>query len=144
MELGRLHTLLRIIVIYLSIYCFKELFAVIRFNRNENEDCGNTMFLYWNYVQSRSENIRKNILICRQACASKLSYHMAVPLLMRLVAGLSPWRPGFAPGKAMRDFWWTNWHWDRFFSEFFRFTRSISLHCGSSHSYITRGWTIGP
>jgi hypothetical protein len=29
------------------------------------------------------------------------------------------------PGQTMRDLWWTKWHWDRFFSEFFGFPLSI-------------------
>jgi hypothetical protein len=28
----------------------------------------------------------------------------------------------------MWDLWWTKWHWDRFFSEYFAFLLSISLH----------------
>jgi hypothetical protein len=26
------------------------------------------------------------------------------------------------------DLWWTKWHWDRFFSEYFGFSLSISFH----------------
>jgi hypothetical protein len=28
----------------------------------------------------------------------------------------------------MWDLWWTNWYWDRFFSEYFGFPLSISFH----------------
>jgi hypothetical protein len=28
----------------------------------------------------------------------------------------------------MWDLWWTNWHWDRFFPEYFGFPLSISFH----------------
>jgi hypothetical protein len=28
----------------------------------------------------------------------------------------------------MWDFWWTKWHWDRFFPEFFGFLLSVSFH----------------
>jgi hypothetical protein len=28
----------------------------------------------------------------------------------------------------MWDLWWTKWHWDRFFSEYFDFLLSISFH----------------
>jgi hypothetical protein len=28
----------------------------------------------------------------------------------------------------MWDLWWTKWHWDRFFSEYFGFPLSVSLH----------------
>jgi hypothetical protein len=28
----------------------------------------------------------------------------------------------------MWDLWWTNWHWDRFFSEYFGFPLSVSFH----------------
>jgi hypothetical protein len=42
----------------------------------------------------------------------------AVPRLRRLVAGLSPRRPGVrSQVKSMWDLRWTKWHWDRFFSE---------------------------
>jgi hypothetical protein len=52
-----------------------------------------------------------------------------VPWLRRLVAGLSPQRPGFDPGgQSMWDLWWTKWHWDRVFSEYFGFLLSISFH----------------
>jgi hypothetical protein len=28
----------------------------------------------------------------------------------------------------MWDLWWTKWHWDRFFSEYFGFPLSVSFH----------------
>jgi hypothetical protein len=28
----------------------------------------------------------------------------------------------------MWDLWWTKWHWDRFFSEYFGFPLSMSFH----------------
>jgi hypothetical protein len=49
----------------------------------------------------------------------------AVPWLRSLVTGISP----------RRDLWWTKWHWDRFFSEFFGFPLSISFHRRSPNSY---------
>jgi hypothetical protein len=52
----------------------------------------------------------------------------------QLVAGISPRRPG-----SMWDLWWTKWHSDWFFSEFFGFLSSISLHRGSSHPGIEQG-----
>jgi hypothetical protein len=36
--------------------------------------------------------------------------------------------PGSIPGQSMWDLWWTKWHWDRFFSEYFGFPLSISFH----------------
>jgi hypothetical protein len=52
---------------------------------------------------------------------SKIKYkdvQKAVPWLRRLVAGLSPRRPGVrSQVKSMWDLWWTKWHKDRFFSE---------------------------
>jgi hypothetical protein len=54
----------------------------------------------------------------------------AVPWLRWLVAGLSPRRPGFASKSIQWDLWWTKWHWDGFFSEFFDFPLSISSHHG--------------
>jgi hypothetical protein len=62
---------------------------------------------------------------------NECSKHMrlsAVPWLWRLVAGLPPRRPGFDPGLSMWDFWWTKWHWDRFFPEYFGFPLSVSFH----------------
>jgi hypothetical protein len=51
--------------------------------------------------------------------------HRAMPWLRWLIAGLSPWQPGFAPRSIQWDLWWTKWHWDRFFSEFFGFPVTI-------------------
>jgi hypothetical protein len=48
-----------------------------------------------------------------------------VPWLRRLAAGLPP---GSIPGQSIWDLRWTKWHWDRFFSEYFGFPLSISLH----------------
>jgi hypothetical protein len=59
----------------------------------------------------------------------------AMPWLRRLVAGLSLRWPGFAPGQSMWDLWWTKWHWDRVFSEFFGFSMSVSFHRPSQNSY---------
>jgi hypothetical protein len=44
----------------------------------------------------------------------------------------------------MWDFWWTKWHWDRFFSEFFGFLMSISFHRVSTILYITWGMKSRP
>jgi hypothetical protein len=44
----------------------------------------------------------------------------------------------------MWDLWWTKWHWDRFFSEFFDFPLSISFHLGSPNSYIIWGMDNTP
>jgi hypothetical protein len=58
-----------------------------------------------------------------------------VPWLKSLVAGLSPQRPGFAPGSIHVGFVVEKWHWDRFSSEFFSFPLSISFHRRSPNSY---------
>jgi hypothetical protein len=47
-------------------------------------------------------------------------------------------------GQAMWDLWWAKWHWDRFFSEFFSFSLSVSFHFGSPYSYITWGMNNKP
>jgi hypothetical protein len=44
----------------------------------------------------------------------------------------------------MCDLWWTEWHWDRFLSEFFGFPLSASLHRGSPYSCITWGMNNRP
>jgi hypothetical protein len=36
--------------------------------------------------------------------------------------------PGSIPGQSMWDLWWTKWHWDRFFPDYFGFPLSISFH----------------
>jgi hypothetical protein len=36
--------------------------------------------------------------------------------------------PGWIPGQSMWDLWWTKWHWDRFFPEYFGFPLSIAFH----------------
>jgi hypothetical protein len=65
-------------------------------------------------------------------------------ILRRLVAGLSPRRPGFASGPYTWDLWWTNWHWDRVslissvFSCHYHSTVTLHTHVSSG------GWTIGP
>jgi hypothetical protein len=41
---------------------------------------------------------------------------------------LSPRRPGFDPGQSMWDLWWTKWHWDRFFPEYFGVPLPISFN----------------
>jgi hypothetical protein len=43
---------------------------------------------------------------------------------------------GWGMGHSMWDFWWTKWHWDRFFFKFFDFPLSVSFHQGSLYSYI--------
>jgi hypothetical protein len=62
-------------------------------------------------------------------------------------------QPGLRPGQSMWDLWWTRWHCNRLFSEFFGFPLSISFHRGSPYSNITValhtqissvGRTIGP
>jgi hypothetical protein len=49
----------------------------------------------------------------------KKRHHLkAVPWLRRLVAGISPQRPGVrSQVKSMQDLWWKKWYWDRFLSE---------------------------
>jgi hypothetical protein len=59
----------------------------------------------------------------------------AVPWLKWLVAGLSPQRPGFAPGSIHVGFAVEKWCWDKFFSESFCFTLSISFHRRYPNSY---------
>jgi hypothetical protein len=51
-----------------------------------------------------------------------------VPWLRRLVSGLSQLKPDFAPGQFVWDLWWTEWHWNRFISEFLGFPLSVSFH----------------
>jgi hypothetical protein len=51
-----------------------------------------------------------------------------VPWLRRLFAGSHRGGLCSIPGQSMWDLWWTKWHWDRFFPEYFGFPLSISFH----------------
>jgi hypothetical protein len=42
----------------------------------------------------------------------------------------------------MWDLWWTKWHWDRFFSEFFGFTLSIYHSTNALQTPIIWGMRI--
>jgi hypothetical protein len=46
----------------------------------------------------------------------------------------------------MWGLWWTEWHWNMFFSELLGFPLSVSFHRGSSYSYSLSfgGKVIGP
>jgi hypothetical protein len=35
---------------------------------------------------------------------------------------------GSIPGQSMRDIWWTQWHWVKFFTEYFVPTLSVSFY----------------
>jgi hypothetical protein len=67
-----------------------------------------------------------------------------MPLLRWLVTGFHHRGLGLCPAQSMWYLWWTEWHWDRFCSEFFGFTLSVSFHCGSLLIYHVGGWTVGP
>jgi hypothetical protein len=41
---------------------------------------------------------------------------------------------GFEHGQSMWDFRWTEWHWDKFFPEFFGFPLSVPFHRRSAYS----------
>jgi hypothetical protein len=43
---------------------------------------------------------------------------------------------GFTLGSVHVGFVVDKWHWDRFFSEFFGFSLSVSFHRTSPYSYI--------
>jgi hypothetical protein len=65
-----------------------------------------------------------------------------VPWLRRLVTGVSPGRPC----QPICYLWWTKWHRNRFFSEFFGFPLPIYSRRDSSYSYTYHlgDDTIGP
>jgi hypothetical protein len=62
-----------------------------------------------------------------------------VPRLRRLVAGVSPPRPGFAPVLIHVGFLVDKVALGHIFSGFSGFLLSIQFNRGSPHSYITRG-----
>jgi hypothetical protein len=44
---------------------------------------------------------------------------------------------GLILGQFVWDLWWTKWHWDRFFSEYFGFALSVSFHkCSTLFIYM--------
>ena len=53
----------------------------------------------------------------------------------RLVPRLSPRRSGFRPRPNPSDLLWTNWHRDRFISEYVAFPLSVSFHQCSTLIY---------
>jgi hypothetical protein len=74
--------------------------------------------LFWNVILCRL--ITAGICVITYAVRSSLFWDFTlrnipttVPWPRRLVAGLSPRRPGFDPGSVYVGFWWTKWHWDR-------------------------------
>jgi hypothetical protein len=84
----------------------------------------------------------KMLCLCRGSSHDRpvvQSVVRAVPWLRRLVAGLPPWGPGFAHGSIQVVFVVDKRHWHRFFSEFFGFPLSVSLHHPSPYSLIIRG-----
>jgi hypothetical protein len=95
--------------------------------------------MHWVNEKGINEETRQGIYIyiyCNTDVRSRNHCcHGAVPWLRRLAAGLPPRRPRFDPGSVhMWDLWWTKWHWDRFFSEYFGFPLLISFH----RCFITR------
>jgi hypothetical protein len=55
-----------------------------------------------------------------------------------------PGGPGSLSGQSMWGFWWTKWHLDWVFSEFFGFPLSITFNCCFPSSYITWGMNSRP
>jgi hypothetical protein len=64
---------------------------------------------------------RLHVLGCRMECVPLRS----VPRFRPLGAGFPPRGPGFLPRALHVFLWWTKWHWDRLFSEFFCFFLSV-------------------
>jgi hypothetical protein len=46
---------------------------------------------------------------------------------------------GSFSGHSTWNLWWTKWHWDRFFSEFFSFPLSVYHSTVDHHTHISRG-----
>jgi hypothetical protein len=47
-------------------------------------------------------------------------------------------------GQSIWDLWRTEWHCDRFFSEYFRFPQSVSFHHSSILIIFVNGWSLEP
>jgi hypothetical protein len=63
--------------------------------------------------------------------------------------GKNPGQEKKIPGQSMWDLWWTKWHWDRFFPEYFGFLLSVSfLWCSITRKiekakhFLSQGYTI--
>jgi hypothetical protein len=55
-----------------------------------------------------------------------MQYKIDIPIFS--INNKSSFSPGSIPGQFMWDLWWTKWHWERFFPEYFGFSLSISFH----------------
>ena len=99
-------------------FCFISYYAVF-YNARSHKNA--TISLYQHCTRRPQQEDQETISI------PKLSMLGAVPWLRRLVAGLSG-GPASILGQSMWDLWWTKWHRDRFFSEYFGFPLSISFH----------------
>jgi hypothetical protein len=84
-----------------------------------------------NITRNNSAKLRRFPLTC-------LLNNVLLYFAMADVLSRRPHRggPGLCPGQSTWDLWWSSWHWDRFFSEFFDFFLSISFHRGSPYSCI--------
>jgi len=58
--------------------------------------------------------------------------------LRRLTAGMSLQRPGFKLDHFLWDLWWTEWYWDRFFSEYLGVLSASFHRCSVSHIFLCR------
>jgi hypothetical protein len=56
---------------------------------------------------------------------NRKSMHKAVSRLRWLALSSQHGGPGLGSGQPMWDLWWTEWHWERFLSEFFGFLLCI-------------------
>jgi hypothetical protein len=74
-----------------------------------------------------------------KALYSRIDLPFKTLIYIKLSRGL-----GSCLRQSIWNFWWTKWHYDRSFSEFFGFPVSISFCRGSPHSYVIWGWTISP
>jgi hypothetical protein len=57
----------------------------------------------------------------------RISFWSKHVVFKRIIKGCV-WRKKKIPGRSILDLWWTKWHWDRFFPEYFGFPLSISFH----------------
>ena len=58
-----------------------------------------------------------------------------MPFIKWLLAGLSPWRPGFDTGESMWDVWCTKWHLNRF-SSYYAILPPVSIILPTLHTRI--------
>jgi hypothetical protein len=81
---------------------------------------------------------------CTEYKKGGLLLKQAMPQLRQLVAGFSPWRPGFKPGSGHVGFVVDKVALGQVFSEYFGFPRQFEFHRLLHHHHVIWGWYNRP